>query len=137
MKVIDKIEEFSNLPTKVFGNHHLKSHILHGIDVMSNQHIVRTLGQGCIQIDVPIYTTDIKHGLEGTWKKAVCFLKSLVIPERDDIATIPRISFQLFENLVNDVMLLNNSPVTLTDCPCIFHFPVIPVVNIVLVIENF
>ena len=64
------------------------------------------------------------------------FSRYLGIPERDDIATIPRVGFQLLENLVNDIVFLNDCPIAFTDGSRISHFPVIPVVNIVLIIEN-
>ena len=136
MEVVDEVEELTNLPAKMLSNHHLKSHILHSIDVVSHQHVIRTLGQCRIQIDFSIYTADIKHGLKGAWEEPICFFESLLIPERNDIATVPRIGFQLFENLIDDIVFLNNGTIALTDGSRISHFPVIPVVNIVLVIKH-
>ena len=136
MEVVDKIEELPNLPAKMLGNHHLKSHILHSIDVVGHQHIIGALRQGRIQIDFSINTTYIKHSLKGAWKQPICLFESLVIPERNDIAAVPRVGFQLFEKLIDNVVFLNNGTIALTDGSCIFHFPVIPVVNIVLAIQN-
>ena len=137
MEVVDEVEELPNLPAKMLGNHHLKSYILHSVDMVGHQHIIRTLGQGRIQINFPIYTADIKHGLKSAREQPICFFESLVIPERNDIAAVPRVGFQLLENLIDDIVFLNNGTIALTDGSRISHFPVIPVVNIVLVIENF
>ena len=40
MKVIDEVKELPNLPAKVLSNHHLKSDILHGVDVMGDEHVI-------------------------------------------------------------------------------------------------
>ena len=111
MEVVDEVEELPNLPAKMLGNHHLKSYILHSIDVVGHQHVIRTLGQGRIQIDFSIYTADIKHGLKGAWEEAVRLIKSLVIPKGDNVATVPRISFQLLEKLIDNIVFLNDCPV--------------------------
>lgn len=116
VQVVNKVKELADLPTKMLSDHHLKSYILHGIDMVGHQHIIGTLGQGCIQIDVPIDTTHIKHGLKGTRQEPFTLLKGLVVPERNDIASVPGIGFQLFENFVDDVVLFNDSTITLSNC---------------------
>ena len=127
----------------MLGNHHLKSHILHGINMMSHQHIVRTLRQSGVQINVLAHTANVKHSLEGTRLKSCCRLEGLVIPKGNDIATVPRISLQLCQQTVNDIVLLNNRSITLTNrtlVPIIgrhaFNFPVIPIVDIVFVFKD-
>ncbi|CIW13460.1 Uncharacterised protein [Streptococcus pneumoniae] len=105
--------------------------------MVSHQHIIGALGQGRIQIDFPINTPNIKHGLKGAREQPICFFESLVIPERNNIAAVPRIGFQLFEKLIDNVVFLNNGTIALTNGSRVSNFPVIPVVNIVLVIKHF
>ena len=63
-------------------------------------------------------------------------LKSNAESQPDAVAVVYDTMKVTYEKLFDDVVFLNNGTIAFTTGSCISHFPVIPVVNIVLVIKH-
>lgn len=138
MEIIHEIEEFAGLEAEMLCEHELEGNILHGVDVVGDEHIIAALSQGCVEKYILGHwvAPDVKHGLESAREESLSLIEVVVLPEIDDVATIPGIFRETVEEAPCNIVLFHRGAVTLTNGACVTDFPVIPVVDVVLVFED-